>query len=308
MRIKIAVTGSDGFIGKNICKDIISQKLLLKRLYRFKGRPVLDTDINYKLSEMIPANIFNDVSCLIHCAAKVHSPKNKTSSTFIDLNTESTISLLKAAAESGIERFIFISTVAVYGLDSSDIPITDNHETNPKTEYGKSKLSAENEIKNICQKYKISYTIIRLPLVYGPNAPGNFGLLQKLIKTKVPLPFNKISNIRTMCYVKNVANFTTHIIKGNYCLNKVVLFCDGSNFSLQEIVNISRKSMGRYCNNFYFPKIVIKLLLNIFSKNKIYSQLYENLEFIESKSVAECGWRPKYRSEVALKASFEDRN
>tara|TARA_B100001778_G_C18598390_1_gene635907 strand:+ start:1636 stop:2565 length:930 start_codon:yes stop_codon:yes gene_type:complete len=303
MRDKIAVTGSDGFIGRYICKEIIEENFKIKRLYRFKGNENSDTDHNFDLSKKIAKNILSDVKCIVHCAAKVHSKENNSTdnhASFIDLNNQSTIHLLKAAASNGVEHIIFLSTVAVYGKDYFLYPISESHEPNPVTNYGKSKLLAEESIRKQCQLFNMSFTILRLPLIYGPDAPGNFGLIQSVIKKNIPLPFKYVKNIRTMAYVENVANFIIYIIKHNKCLNKTLIFSDGSNFSTEDLVRIPRQSNGRRELIFYIPKILMKLVLFLIGKKKIYYQLFEDLQFKTSSEIADIGWKPKISPKDAL--------
>ena len=82
---------------------------------------------NFDLSKKIAKNILSDVKCIVHCAAKVHSKEDNSTdnhASFIDLNNQSTIHLLKAAASNGVEHIIFLSTVAVYGKDYFLYPIS----------------------------------------------------------------------------------------------------------------------------------------------------------------------------------------
>jgi len=103
-----------------------------------------------------------------------------------------------------------------------------------------------------------------------------------------------------MAYVENVANFIIYIIKHNKCLNKTLIFSDGSNFSTEDLVRIPRQSNGRRELIFYIPKILMKLVLFLIGKKKIYYQLFEDLQFKTSSEIADIGWKPKISPKDAL--------
>lgn len=143
---------------------------------------------------------------LIHCAAIVHK-RNIDEETYSSVNTSLTIELAKKARECGVKQFIFFSTMAVYGLTTGEI----NAETKetPITPYGRSKLDAENGILPLASEdFKVA--VIRPPMVYGPDCPGNFKSLYRLAK-KMPV-FPYVKNERSMIYAGNLAEFIRFVI------------------------------------------------------------------------------------------------
>ena len=120
MRDKIAVTGSDGFIGRYICKEIIEENFKIKRLYRFKGNENSDTDHNFDLSKKIAKNILSDVKCIVHCAAKVHSKENNSTdnhASFIDLNNQSRHLCRFPTDSNGEESLTYLSYQTLTVID-----------------------------------------------------------------------------------------------------------------------------------------------------------------------------------------------
>lgn len=109
---------------------------------------------------------------------KAHSvPKSKEQAKlFFDVNVKGTSNLLEGLKMNIPKQFIFISSVAVYGLESG-ININDDHPLLAKDPYGLSKIQAEHLVQDWCKQHSVVCTILRLPLVVGANPPGNLGAM-----------------------------------------------------------------------------------------------------------------------------------
>lgn len=101
------------------------------------------------------------------------------------VNYQGTLNLLKGLefCRTLPRQFIFISTVAVYGLDKGD-HISEDHPLNGETPYAKSKILAEEAVIKWCEEHRVLYVILRLPLVVGLNPPGNLAAIYKAIKSR----------------------------------------------------------------------------------------------------------------------------
>jgi len=172
MKIKTIFTGSSGFLGK-----VISNKFYLEELITI-GRNL--TTINCDLSKQIPH--LPDSELIIHAAGKAHMvPKTEQEKQeFFNVNVKGTENLLKGLkqAPSLPKSFVFISSVAVYGLDSGK-NISEEHPLNANDPYGLSKIQAESIVQEWCTKNNVICTILRLPLLVGENPPGNLGAMIK---------------------------------------------------------------------------------------------------------------------------------
>lgn len=173
--MKIILTGSNGFLGKAIFSVLNHLEIIdLART---------NASISCDLSTQIP-NI-PAVNIVIHCAGKAHSvPKTpQQKQEFFDVNVTGTQNLLKGLeqAPSLPKSFVFISSVAVYGLDKGN----NIHESQPlyaRDPYGLSKIQAEEVVQEWCAKNNVVCTILRLPLLVGQNPPGNLGAMIKAIQ------------------------------------------------------------------------------------------------------------------------------
>jgi hypothetical protein len=104
----------------------------------------------------------------------------------------------------------------------------------------------------LSQKCSIKIRIIRLPLVYGNNAPGNFGNLEKLALTILPLPFLRIKNKRSMISVDLLAKILTKISINNKDFLGLHLLCEEIPFSTEFILKKIRKENKIPLRLFFF--------------------------------------------------------
>jgi len=107
---------------------------------------------------------------VLHCAAQV-SVVNSINDPINDLSTnvQGTITLLQAAAECGVGKFVYISSAAVYG-DPIQVPILESHPLNPKSPYGASKMSAEQYCRVFAETKSLPYVVVRPFNFYSPRA------------------------------------------------------------------------------------------------------------------------------------------
>ena len=194
--MNILLTGSSGFIAhhfKKLNKNHIIKEVSLQKT---------------KIDEID----FTDIDIVLHLSALVHQIKNPpTKEEYFEVNTKLTIDLAKKAKQSGVEHFVFMSTISVYGQYENRI-LSENSKCFPINLYGKSKFEAEKLLKKIESKNFIVSTI-RSPGVYGEKVKGNILRLVKLVDKSFFLPFGKIQNIRSIVYINNLIDLINIIIE-----------------------------------------------------------------------------------------------
>lgn len=194
MTKKVLITGVHSYIGESLKKS-------LQNSYTNYD---VDT-ISVRTSEW-KAIDFSKYDVIVHAAAVVHS-KQQISNLYYEINRDLTVAIAKKAKMRGVHQFLFISSMAVYGLDEG--VITDKTVPNPKNDYGKSKLEAE----KILEKMKSSnfiVSIVRPPMIYGKGAKGNYNALRKISLMLPIIP--KIENERSMLYINNFVMQLENII------------------------------------------------------------------------------------------------
>ena len=166
--MNILLTGASGFLGAQI-KNKCEKNQVVKTIGRQKTN-----DIICDLAKEIPT--LENIHAVIHAAGKAHVyPKTEAEiKEFFDVNVEGTKHLLQALENNPISKFIFVSSVSVYGLGKGEL-IDEQTPLNGNAPYAVSKIQAEELIANWCTKRNIDFLIVRLPLIVGPNHLGNLG-------------------------------------------------------------------------------------------------------------------------------------
>lgn len=149
---------------------------------------------------------FSGYDAVMHVAALVHkNEKNIPLERYLVVNRNLALAVAKKAQLAGVKHFIFISTVAVYAKTNH---ITEQTKLKPVTKYGLSKLKAEQELISLRSK-KFTISIVRPPMIYGKDCPGNFAKL-RAIALKIPI-FPKVSNDRSMIFIDNLSEFLAQL-------------------------------------------------------------------------------------------------
>ena len=146
---------------------------------------------------------FKGYDVIFHVAGIAHQKETKENAhLYYEINRDLAVDVAKKAKTDGIKQFIFLSSMSVYGMDTG--VITKDTKTNPKTNYGKSKLEAEQKIVGLRDKsFKIC--VLRPPMVYGDGCRGNYQTIIKLVK-KFPF-FPRVNNKRSLVQIDNLTAF-----------------------------------------------------------------------------------------------------
>ncbi|MGU8054703.1 NAD-dependent epimerase/dehydratase family protein [Streptococcus suis] len=151
---------------------------------------------------------FTPYDSIFHVAAIVHKNEKKINpDLYFSVNRDLPVKLANIAKIQGVKQFVFLSSMSVYGNHYEEISFYTKEI--PNTYYGKSKLEAEKLLEKLdSNSFKV--VILRPPMVYGPNAKGNYSRLSKLSKILVVFP--KVENQRSMIFIDNLLEFIVQII------------------------------------------------------------------------------------------------
>jgi len=253
-------------------------------------------DIQFNIGKGIPE--FNTkFDIVLHAAGKAHTlPRNKSEEKqFFQINYEGTINLCRALEKSGIPKsFIFISTVAVYGVEAGD-NITEEAPLIGTSPYALSKIQAEQFLTEWCGKHNVILTILRPSLIAGPNPPGNLGAMIKGIKTGKYLSIGGGKARKSVLMVQDIANLLPLVIEKGGIYN----VCDSNHPSFHELELLICQQLnksGVLTLPVFFANILAKTGDLIgqkapFNTEKL-KKITKSLTFSNEKAKKELGWKP----------------
>lgn len=290
----ILVTGPNGFIGGHLCRYLEEKGYRLRRCFRTSSLDMGENDV--VIGEINDLTYWNTalegIDTVIHLAGKAHigNIRDCDAPVFKTVNFDGTQKLASESANCGVRRFIFISSIAVYR--SGITQITDLTEPDPDTSYGFYKLQAEITIQRICESSQMDYVIIRPPLVYGPDAPGNISKLKKIISLGMPLPFASIRNKRSFISVKNLSSIIQSCMCSNGARNEVFLVSDAYELSTCDLMKLLAAQTGRTCIVFNVPENCLRFLLKSIGLLKEFNKAFGTL-VVDTKRIQKMlNWHP----------------
>lgn len=288
--MNILLTGSNGFLGKTIV-EILQKEYQITTLARSSG------DYQLSLDKQVP-DFKEKFNLIIHSAGKAHSvPKTEIEKNqFYQVNVIGTQNLLMGLENSAIpEQFVFISSVAVYGRETGT-NITEESPLNAQDDYGMSKVEAEKIIFDWCQKNNVICTILRLPLLVGPNPPGNLGAMIQAIEKGYYFNIAGGKARKSMVLVEDVSVFIPKVaaVGGTYNLT------DGVHPDFNAL-SIAISNQNKKKAPLSLPLFITKLIGYVgdmlggkapVNSSKI-EKITSDLTFDDSKARRIVGWNPQ---------------
>ncbi len=182
---------------------------------------------------------FSSFDVIYHVAGIAHRKETEENAQlYYDVNRDLTVKVAEKAKKEGVKHFVFLSSMSVYGVEEG--VITRETAPNPKSNYGKSKIQAEEKLSELADE-NFLVAIMRPPMVYGEGCKGNYQMLVKFAKM-LPV-FPDFRNERSMVHVDNLSKFVKDLIDNE----KTGLFFpqDESYTCTCQMVKEIGKSMGK---------------------------------------------------------------
>lgn len=183
--MRVLVTGANGFIGRHVCAALVDAGHTVVGLVRpgskrrdLPGVRLCQGDITVRRSLEKP---LNGCEAVIHLAGAKQAVRD---STYNRVNTRGSAKLAKAARRAGVDRVVFVSTIAAQGPARGGRPHVLAGSEAPLNAYGRSKLSAEQRMREVLGDALI---ILRPSLVYGPDDPHLLAWARMVRRRIVPM-------------------------------------------------------------------------------------------------------------------------
>jgi UDP-glucose 4-epimerase len=294
--MKIFITGSNGFVGKNLISILKNKKVD----YIAGDRKIYGDICLQKNWE----EILKETKCIVHLAARVHVMNEKSSDPLVEfrkMNVDATIALAKSAKNIGVKRFIYLSSIKVNGEETFETPFSLKNNPAPIDPYGVSKMEAENELLKLHESGVFEVVIIRPPLIYGQGVKANFEMLLNLVNKKIPLPFGMVENKRSFVSVLNLCDLILKCIDHPNASGQIFLVSDDHDLSLKNLLFEMAKVKNVSIWLLPIPVWIMKVGLAFIGKKSISDRLFGNLQLDISHTKTQLEWKPPYSFQETFK-------
>jgi nucleoside-diphosphate-sugar epimerase len=304
------LTGASGFVGSALLHRLVATGQGLRASYRVLP-PTLPAGVECLAipdfqSEGAWRDALKGVKVLVHAAARVHVMDEDAADPlqeFRRINVKGTLALGRWAAETGVQRFVFISSVKALGEGTlPGAPFFADTPPAPEDAYGISKREAEQGLQELAQETGMEVVIIRPPLVYGPGVKANFASMMRWLFRGIPLPLGAVThNRRSFVALDNLVDLIVVCISHPAAANQTFLVSDGDDLSTVELLQRMGRALGR---RVYLP-VIPAFLLNwgacLTGKKDVYDRLCGSLQVDIRKNRQLLDWVPPLTVDEGLK-------
>lgn len=311
-RLNVLVTGASGFVGGPLSQALRNNGHDVTAVSR-RGTEIPGvtnvTVADFNNIDMLTETL-RGVDVVVHAAARVHV-MNETAANplaeFRAVNRDLTQNIATAAHRAGVKRFVFLSTIKVFGETSPrELPFTAATPPRPVDPYGVSKLEAEQALFDFAASSGLEVVVIRPPLIYGPGVRANFERMVRLIGRGIPLPFGGIRNRRSLVALDNLLDLIKACVSSPHASGQVFCVSDSSPISTPELFRAVGEAMDRSVMMIAIPETFLAVAFKLIGKSAYIDRLISSLHVDISHTQDTLGWVPKVNPSDALRATVND--
>lgn len=264
--------------------------------------PDLDTSSNW-------GEVVSGVDVLVHTAGRVHvlgDQADEPLAEFRRVNMEGTLTLARQAAEGGLRRFIFISSIKVNGEGTAvGRPFCSDDKPAPIDPYGISKREAEQGLLVLAADTGKEVVIIRPPLVYGPGVKANFRDMMGWLIKGIPLPLGSVNNKRSLVGRDNLVDLIITCIAHPAAANQTFLVSDGDDLSTTELLQRMGQALEKPARLLPVPIFLLRVGAALLGKRDMAQRFCGSLQVDISKTRELLGWESPVTVEEGLRRTAE---
>lgn len=308
--MKFLITGADGFVGKPLCAELLRRGHPVRAAVRAADAPAgnieqaavgsIDGATDWSI-------VLRGVGVVIHLAARVHVMSDTAAdplAEFLKVNLHGTVNLAQQAAQAGVKRLVYVSSIKVNGEETRDEQrFSEADPPAPQDPYAISKWQAEQALHRVAQETGLEVVIIRPPLVYGPGVKGNFAQMLKVLAKGVPLPLASVRNQRSLIYVGNLVDALIACATHPAAVGQAYLVCDSEDISTPDLLRQLAGEMGVPSRLFPCPPALLRLAGKLTGKPQQLERLLGSLQIDDAKIRRDLSWQPPFSLDQGLQAT-----
>lgn len=308
----VLVTGATGFVGKALCAQLaglgFGVRAAVRRSGAAAGMRVDEVLVGALDAQTDWSAAVAGVGAVVHLAARVHVMDDQASdplAEFRRVNVQGTLRLAQQAAQAGVRRFVYISSIKALGeATQPGHPFTEDSPTHPSDAYGISKLEAEQGLRDLAAKTGLEVVIVRPPLVYGPGVKANFAALMRAVQRGVPLPLGAVHNARSLVGLSNLVDFIATCLTHPKAANQTFMVSDGQDLSTTALIHAMAKGAGVKARLLPAPVWALKAAASLLGKGEAVQRLCGHLQVDITKARTLLDWTPPVTVSEGIRLSI----
>ena len=293
----IAVTGANGFVGQHLVAALLAHEHPVRAIVRQEWGPrPADRRLEVRpVGEFRQAawpELLRGADALVHLAAVAHRPPPRDARTGADVhavNVEAVATIARGAVAAGVRRMIYLSSIGVLGaigtFDGSSPPA-------PHDFYSRTKLAGERAAEREAGGSPLQLCVIRVPLVFGPHAPGNFARLVNYVRRGVPLPLGAVHNRRSLLSVWNLAELLIHCLRHPGAPGAPLVAADEESISTPELIRLCAEGLHTRARLVSVPVRALRIACAALGRSADFDRLCGSLVIDTAATWSRLQWRP----------------
>jgi UDP-glucose 4-epimerase len=312
--MRILITGANGFVGRSASASFLAAGHEVVAQQRSApassaGQPLLQ-QLQSDLSDSSALRAaMRGCDAIVHTAARVHRLNDQDLSplaAYRRTNTDLTVQLATMAAQCGVKRFVFLSSINVHGewtAQGHDFQADDP--ACATDAYAISKQEAEDGLRQVARQTGLEVVIVRPPLVYGPGVKANFLRMMAWVDRGIPLPLGAINNRRSLVGLSNLTHFLELCARHPAAGNQTFLVSDGADISTTHLLRAIGQALGRPARLVPIPQPWLENSLRWIGQGALAQRLCADLAVDIEKNRQWLHWTPPMSLEEELQRTAQ---
>lgn len=299
---RILVTGADGFVGRALSARLHAAGHTVLRVVRVqRDRDAIAVgDIG---EYTLWPSLLSGIDVVVHLAARAHVMHERLADPFEEfrrINVVATLSLARAAAAAGVRRFVFLSSIGVNGVATTDRAFSESDTPDPTEPYAVSKWDAERGLVEIGTRTGLEIVRIRPPLVVGPGVKGNLRRLLKLVRSRIPLPLGALNNSRNFVPLEDLCELLALCTEHERASGELLLAANPEAISTPDLLRAIAEGLGCKLRLVSVPLPILGLVARIVGAEAELKRVASSLHVNADRAHELLSWR----SDTSLRESI----